>query len=631
MCGFTGYIDFSGRVAPDGILRGMTDTLAHRGPDDSGIHVETLPSCVVGMGFRRLSIIDLSSSGHQPMVLEDGTMAITFNGEVYNFAEIRKDLQDLGYGFRSGSDTEVILKAFKAWGIAAVSRFIGMFSIALLDKAGQKLHLLRDRVGVKPLFYYYRDGLFLFGSELKSFHCHPGFKKEIDTAALLRFFQFGHVRNPLAIFKDTFKLAPGSHLTLDLSNGKTTIERYWNAYSYFNAPKFDLSSEEVVSEVHTLLKSAFQYRMISDVPVGIFLSGGYDSTCVSAILQGQSAQPLKTFTIGFDDPRYNEAPYAREVARVLGTDHTEITCSAGFAKDILEQLPDIYDEPFGDASAIPTLLVSRLARAYVKVALSADGSDEIFGGYPRYFRSARLLGAYARIPGWLKQASATIANEWPLHTQNPTRHSRLYKLKELLNAREDFLRYLAIIEPMTFEEARLFLAPHLAVSAPLCEFPGIDPAHNDRFAQFQALEFWDGLTDDMLQKVDRASMSTSLEVREPFLDHRIYEFMAQVPTWVKVNGHTPKYVVRQIVHQYVPRHLMERPKMGFGIPVEAMSRTDFKEIILDTLHSEKVKTQGILNPVVVESVTKRFYAGEKIDFQRFWFLFMFQLWANRWM
>jgi asparagine synthase (glutamine-hydrolysing) len=631
MCGFAGYIDFSGQQTPDEVLQKMTNSITHRGPDDFGTYAERMPNCFLGMGFRRLSIIDLSESGHQPMLLEDGSMAITFNGEVYNFAEIREELKALGHTFRSGSDTEVILKAFKSWGTSAVSRFIGMFSIALLDKTNQKFHLLRDRVGVKPLFYYYHNGLFLFGSELKAFHCHPGFKKEVDNAALLRFFQFGHVRNPLAIFKDTSKLTPGSCLTLDLTNGKISIAQYWDAYACFDAPKLKLDEKETIAEVHTLLKSAFQYRMIADVPVGIFLSGGYDSTCVSAILQSQAVKPLKTFTIGFEDPRYNEAPYAREVARILGTDHTEIICSTEFARETLLELPEIYDEPFGDSSAIPTLLVSRSAQQYVKVALSADGSDEIFGGYPRYFRSARMLDRYARIPGWIRQLSAGIINQLPLNTKNPARHSRLYKLRELLNAKEDFQRYLSIIEPMTFEEAALFLSPTQVIPAPYHEFPGINTAINDRFSLFQALEFWDSLTDDMLQKVDRASMSTSLEVREPFLDHRILEFIARIPNTIKVKNQTPKYLIREIVHQYVPKHLMERPKMGFGIPVETMSKTDFKEIILDTLSSHKVKTHGILNPRVVDSVTQQFYAGKTIDFQRFWFLFMFQLWANRWL
>lgn len=631
MCGFAGFIDFSGQSTGAEVLEKMTASIAHRGPDDSGIFLYPQNGYEVGMGFRRLSILDLSASGHQPMLLEDGSMVITFNGEVYNFAEIREELQSLGYTFHSGSDTEVILKSFKQWGLDCVSRFIGMFAIALLDIRAEKMYLIRDRAGVKPLFYYHKNGLFLFGSELKAFHQHSRFEKEINYTALGSYFQFGHVRNPLTIFEHTWKVAPGSYVVFDLKSQELKEETYWNAYSWFNRPKLTLSVEETIAETHRLLKSAFQYRMVSDVPVGVFLSGGYDSSCVAAILQSESSERIKTFTIGFEESSYNEAPYARAVANHLGTDHTEITCSADIASDILTELPEVYDEPFGDSSAIPTILVSRAARAHVKVALSADGSDELFGGYPRYFRTSRLLANYDRIPGAFKSAGRWILNQLPLHSNNPLRHNRMYKLRELLNADSDFARFLTITEPMTFEEARLLISSNQSVSARRHEFPGIDPRWNDKFATFQAGEFWDALTDDMLQKVDRASMSVSLEAREPFLDHRLFEFVAQVPTQIKVKDNISKYLVREITHQYLPRTIMERPKMGFGIPVHQLSKTHFKEIIDETLLGDSVRTQGILDPQVIKEIHRRFYEGEQIDFQRFWFVLMFQLWANRWL
>jgi len=404
MCGVVGFIDFKKKTDKE-VLKKMTDVIHHRGPDDSGYHYMMKSMATVGFGHRRLSILDLSKHGHQPMSFD--ALTIVYNGEVYNFQEIKKELESDGMSFDSNSDTEVILKSFSKWGVKAVDKFVGMFAFAIFDQSTNKCYIFRDRSGIKPLYYYKKDDLFLFGSELKSFHEHPNFKKEINLDALALFLQYGYILQPNSIFKDTYKLKAGHYLEISLDKNRIEEKKYWDVYDFYTKPKLDIGENEVISECENILKKAFNYRMVSDVPVGIFLSGGYDSSIVTALIQANSSSKINTFTIGFHEKGYDEAPYAKKVADYLGTNHTEYYCTQSDAKDILPKLVDIYDEPFGDNSAISTILVSQLAKKDVSVALSADGGDEIFAGYFKHETIIKFFDQYQKYPKVLRKIFAS--------------------------------------------------------------------------------------------------------------------------------------------------------------------------------------------------------------------------------
>ena len=381
MCGITGFIDYTTDTSEDTLSK-MNTELTHRGPDDHGKSYFLHDHFSVGLAHRRLSILDLSNKGKQPMQFE--SLVIVYNGEIYNFREIRSELISHNYTFVSDCDTEVILKAFHRWGIDCVKKFNGMFSFSLLDKKTNKLFIVRDRCGVKPCFYYKKNNLILFSSELKSFHKHPRFEKRINTNSLGLYLQYGYVPEPFTIFENTFKVKAGTYLQIDLLRNHITEEQYWNVSSFYEKPRLNIDSLEASEELENLMQSSFDYRMVSDVPVGVFLSGGYDSSLVTALLQKESTKKLNTFTIGFNETNYNEANFANAVSKHLGTNHNEYYCSQ---QDVLNMLPglcEIYDEPFADSSSIPTILVSKLAKESVSVSLSADGGDEIFGGYSKY-------------------------------------------------------------------------------------------------------------------------------------------------------------------------------------------------------------------------------------------------------
>lgn len=381
MCGIAGFIDFNHKSTLEN-LQAMTIVMPHRGPDGQGEFLEELDTASIGLGHRRLSIIDLSHAADQPMHF--GKLSIVYNGEIYNYNEIREELIGLGHQFETHSDTEVILHSWKEWGEAGITKWRGMFAILLVDRETQKVTCIRDRAGVKPFFYFFKNGLFLFGSELKCLMAHPAFEKVLNPAAVASFLQYGYVSAPYSIFADTHKLMPGHLLEICLKKRTLRSKQYWNVYDYYNKPKLKISLPEAISETEKILKKAFEYRMVSDVPVGVFLSGGYDSTCVTALLQQGRTEKIKTFTIGAVDAKLDEAPFAKEIAQRLGTDHTEYYCSIDEAKDIIPTLPEYFDEPFADSSAIPTILVCRMAREKVTVALSADAGDEVFAGYNRY-------------------------------------------------------------------------------------------------------------------------------------------------------------------------------------------------------------------------------------------------------
>ena len=609
----------------------MTDVLSHRGPDGRGeLELTTSSQRQLALGHRRLAIIDLSAEGKQPM--SRGSLHVVFNGEIYNYRELKKELLAAGQSFRSSSDTEVILAAVQQWGLVdAVTRMNGMFAIALYDADKDELHLVRDRAGVKPLYYYADDGLFLFASELKSFHAHPRFDRSLSDAAIASYFRYGFVPNQECIYESASKVPPGHLLTIDLRTSDQQLTKYWDLFDSFNRPKLQMDLGEAAEQLDSLLQSAFQYRMVSDVPVGIFLSGGYDSSVVTAMLQRNSDRPLKTFTIGFEYADFDESPHAKAIADQLGTDHTEHFCTSSEAQQIIPTLPDYFDEPFGDASAIPTILVSQLARRCVKVALSADAGDELFGGYNRYAYALDFLRFSDRIPRWLRQAelfgllakvplpqqafSQTLSGlEYtyrvnPTHCQYMHRISHVFKDQELARLLPG--RSLAVHPTADDEEFRLNNA-------------------NDPCNKMLAVDYKSYLTDDILTKVDRATMSVSLEGREPLLDYRIAEFAAQMPSEFKIRDGERKYILKLLAHRLLPKELLDRPKKGFSVPYFHWLRTDLKHLVDEFLCPTRIAREGILNPAFVQQLTREFLRGNRRTNVRLWNLLVFQMWLQRW-
>jgi asparagine synthase (glutamine-hydrolysing) len=629
MCGIAGFIDFN-KKSDFKILKEMTDILHHRGPDDSGYSFYENEYANIGLGHRRLSIIDLSSHGHQPMRFQN--LEIVYNGEVYNFREIRKELEKYGYKFESNSDTEVILKAYYHLGIKAVDKFIGMFAIAIYDKKEQKLTLIRDRAGVKPFYYYFKNGLFMFVSELKSFHKHPDFQKEINIDALAIFFQFSYILQPYTIFQNTYKLPAGHYAEIDLKNQSFKVQKYWDIIDFYNRPKLNITFEEAKSETEKLLKSACEYRMIADVPVGIFLSGGYDSTAVTAMLQKDRSKKLKTFSIGFYEEKYNEAHHAKKVAEYLGTDHTEYYCTQKDAQELLPHLSEIWDEPFGDPSVIPTTLVSRIARQSVKVSLSADGGDEIFGGYDKYTSALKYKKLFHKLP--LRRLIALLMdNVSPTYllglnkTYNFT--NRYEKLKTLLKANNIIQVMNSLVYFFSYKDTVRLLGRNFELKTNFDDVNIIDSAYNDDIDRMMAIDYKTYLVDDILVKVDRATMSISLEGREPLLDHRIIEFTAQLPSSYKINGWNRKYILKSIVHDYVPKELMDRPKMGFGIPLHEWLMNNLREYVLKYLDSKKIAKTGLLNIKEVERL-KYEWLKNGSGANKIWLILIFMMWHERW-
>ncbi|MBN8674233.1 MAG: asparagine synthase (glutamine-hydrolyzing) [Chitinophagales bacterium] len=633
MCGIAGFIDFTNRSSPE-LVKKMAAALPHRGPDGQGEYFHAGTSCQVGLGHRRLSIIDLSTSANQPMHY-DG-LHLIFNGEIYNYIEIRDQLIRLGHSFQTHSDTEVILHSWRQWGEKAIDQWRGMFAIVLFDEKNNQLIAIRDRAGVKPFNYFFKNGVFLFGSEFKALMVHPAFEKTINRDAVASFLQYGYVSSPHCIFMDTFKLPAGHLLQLDLSTQAITIRQYWNVYDYYNKPKLSISLPDAINETEKILTESFQYRMVADVPVGVFLSGGYDSTCVTSLLQKNRTEKIKTFTIGTTDNKLDEAPFAKQIAAHLGTDHTEYYCTAKEALDIIPDLPYYYDEPFADSSAIPTILVSRLARKQVTVALSADAGDEVFAGYNRYDYISRYGDKLRSIPKPLrKMAAATMekvsSESIPWLRNKSNFHSRYDKLKNLLNdpSPSELLKNLSQV--FTEKEIGNLLQKEVLFLPTLHTSTELKQDYYDALSFMMAVDYQTYMVDDILQKVDRATMSISLEGREPFLDQKIIEWAAQLPSDYKYHEGQKKYILRQIVHKHIPREMMERPKMGFGIPVDAWLNHELKDLVLENLGTAALKEHGLFNEGVVNKLCMDFFAGRKEKYLKIWYLLMFQLWYKKWM
>ena len=595
----------------------MTRRLAHRGPDDTGTWRTDAGGQVVALGHTRLSIIDLSALGHQPMLSEDGQRALVYNGEIYNHSDLRRELEKAGHVFRSDSDTEVLLNAYIEWGDDAFARLNGMFAVALWDGAPgrERLVLARDRVGIKPLFYRLADGVLTFGSELGALRAHSAFRPEIDPNALDTYLRLGWTTGEASIYKHTRRLLPG-HLAI-WKDGKLEQRAFWNLVDHGPSDTPIGDYEDVVDRLEALLGDAVERRMIADVPLGAFLSGGVDSSLVVALMQERAANRVRTFSIGFDQPQFDEAPHARAVAEHLGTDHTELYVSAQQARDVVEELPALYDEPHADASAVPTVLLSRMTRDSVTVALSGDGGDELFGGYDRYEKFSRLL-PLLHTPRFARRLLGSLS---PL--VGGAIENGLTKL-----ARADDAAHLAELFIDRFPDRSLAVGARRPSSDAFRSIFESAPVDSDlRRAMYAEARTY--MTDDVLVKVDRASMSIGLEARVPVLDHRVVEFAFGLPMSAVWHGGETKAPLRSALYRRVPRELIERPKQGFGLPVRDLLGPELDDWRDRYLHPARLSEEGLLDPEATTGVVERARVDPAGLEQEIWRLVCFQRWHAR--
>jgi asparagine synthase (glutamine-hydrolysing) len=651
MCGIAGFIEFCPASAPElqARARQMADQLVHRGPDDSGTWADSAAGAA--FGFRRLSILDLSPAGHQPMCSGSGRFVMVFNGEVYNFDELRRELEPLGHRFRGYSDTEVMLAAIEEWGLdAAVRRFVGMFAFALWDGRDRVLHLVRDRLGIKPLYYGFSGGALLFASELKALRAYPDFMADIDRNALTLLMRFGYIPGPYSIYRGILKLPPGTIVSFQTEGGENPASvrprSYWSLpglAEHGEREPFRASEEEACDELERLLRDSVRLRMVADVPVGAFLSGGIDSSTVVALMQAESVRPIKTFTIGFTDHLHDEAPYAAEVAEHLQTEHTELYLTPEETRSVIPKLPVLYDEPFADASQIPTFLVSSLARQQVTVSLSGDGGDELFGGYTHHTRAPWLWRRMRVVPSPIRRALGSSLG-WPSisaynrllggHRQLATGRSRSGTVGEQIHK---FGQAFAAADPWDLHRhfASHWKRPSdlvLNSEEPPTVFTDASrrPALSDLVQRMLLTDAMAYLPDDILTKVDRASMGVSLEARVPILDHRVVEFATRLPMQMKIRNGRGKWLLRQVLYRYVPPAIIERPKMGFAAPIGVWLRGPLREWAESLLAEDKLAREGYFRPEPVRKVWKEHLAGHRNAQDMLWNVLMFQAWLEYW-
>ena len=644
MCGIAGLLQLNGGADSAAQARAMAEQIVTRGPDDAGAWTEG----PVALAHRRLSILDLSPAGHQPMHSASGRYVVVFNGEIYNHAELRAQLGAIGKApaWRGHSDTEALLAAVEAWGMEdALRRCVGMFAIALWDRQRQELTLARDRLGEKPLYYGWQGqgdrAVFLFGSELKALRAHPSFNAALNRNALALYLRHNYIPAPHSIYEGISKLQPGCMLTVSPKCHEPKQAAYWSAIEVFadgaKSRREYRSPHEAVDQLESLLKSAVAQQMVADVPLGAFLSGGIDSSTIVALMQAQSSRPVKTFTIGFHEAGYNEAEHAKAVARHLGTEHTELYVTPQEAMAVIPRLPSMYDEPFADSSQIPTFLVSELARQHVTVSLSGDAGDELFSGYTRYTVASNAWSKLARTPLALRRAAARAITSvspqtWSafgnLLPSSRFRHrlgDKLHKGAGMLAITSIDGLYQGLVSHWP-DPARLVIDGHepptlLTGKSP--QLPSLDPVE-----RMMALDLLTYLPDDILVKVDRASMAVSLESRVPMLDHRVVEFAWNLPQSLKQRDGVGKWTLRQVLYRHVPQELFERPKMGFGVPIDSWLRGPLRDWADALLSESRLRREGYLRPEPIRQKWIEHLDGSRNWAYHLWDVLMFQSWLE---
>lgn len=615
MCGICGFIH-KHKISQE-ILKKMCNTISYRGPDDEGIYIENCDeNWQLGLAHKRLSILDLSKAGHQPMLSKNGRIIVCYNGEIYNFLEIKERLQGLGYIFKSNCDTEVILYAYEEWGIDCIKQFNGMFAISLYDKNSNEFYLIRDRLGIKPLYYYENAGEIVFASELKPIMEYPFFKKEINKNALGLFLANKYIAGNETIFKKVYKLLPGYYLCWE--KGTYRVEQYWNiAETSIGGQASDkISYEDSLNGLQNLVRDSVKKRMISDVPIGCFLSGGIDSSLIAAVMQEQSTTKIQTFTIGFDENEYNEADYARQVAEVIGSEHYCEYLPMSRAREYIDSIPLYYDEPMADESQIATMMLSRITRNKVTVALSGDGGDELFCGYVKY-GELRQFNRFKAVSVLLNGADKAFSLKGKLprkmnkmmyfDTYDDMINSDFYTYwdqhKDILNIRPNNSRYLDMLKVLECPEKKYMLTDMVTY-----------------------------LPDDILTKVDRASMAVSLESRNPLLDYRIAEYALSLPIEYVYYQGNKKRILKDLTYRYIDRKIMERPKKGFGVPVKKWLHADWKVLTKGLLEEEYIQRQGIFNYSEVKKMIQQFNANRDNKVGDYiWTLLVFQMWWDYYM
>ena len=641
MCGLVGFLSTGFDVETGHhILQQMADTIAHRGPDGSGVWFDQ--NAQIGLGHRRLSILDLSSAGAQPMCSPSGRYSIAFNGEIYNHLELRRELVDT-VSWRGLSDTETLLAGFDCWGIqSTIERTVGMFAFAVWDKESHVLTLGRDRLGEKPLYYGWQRGHFLFGSELKTLKMHPSFERQINRDALAVLMRHNAISAPNSIWQGIHKLMPGCLLSVSRQQPEPAITCYWsckNAIESSIQNPFLGSMDDAVEALEQVLGDAIELQMVADVPVGAFLSGGVDSSTVVALMQARSSRPVCSFSIGFNEAQYNEAKYAKAVADHLGTDHTELYVTAQDALNIIPRLASLYDEPFSDSSQIPTFLVSQLAQKKVTVSLSGDGADELFCGYNRYVMANQMWNQLSRLPVGFRSILSKIILACPAKPLNAVLASfmQIIPTQYRVAAPGDKLQKGALmLDSGSIDELYRRMVSHwqepthLVIGAK--EVPSIFTNSEQMPTTLSSIEYMMArdlvtyLPDDILTKVDRAAMANSLETRVPFLDHRVVEFAWSLPMQFKLNQGVGKLLLRELLYKYVPKKLIQRPKMGFGIPINDWLRDPLRDWAEDLLDESRLKQEGFFEPVMIRNKWAEHLSGKKNHAYLLWDVLMFQSW-----
>jgi len=653
MCGIAGFWQAPGARAADpaAIARAMADTLIHRGPDDAGVWVDL--EAGIALAHRRLSIVDLSPEGHQPMRSASGRYVTVFNGEIYNYRSLRAELEAEGAApqWRGHSDTEVLLAAIERWGLeAALRRFVGMFAFALWDAQARALHLVRDRMGEKPLYYGWAGNALVFASELKAICAYPGFRRDVDPDALALYLRYGCVPAPYAIFAGTNKLLPGTILRIEardlLVRRHPVLQPYWTLAGATTDGVRTLSTgsaKVLTDELDKALRAAVAGQMVADVPLGAFLSGGVDSSTVVALMQVQSSRPVRSFSIGFSESDYDEAGHAKRVARHLGTDHCELYVTSRDALAVVPSLPVMYDEPFADSSQVPTFLVSRLARQSVTVSLSGDGGDELFGGYNRHrwgrslrrwlgwapggLRRGLARGVASRPPADWDRTFARLSALLPRGLRYKAAGDKLHKLAGLLSADSDETLYQLMVSFWPDGVARRAAGYPLPPGWIAHGTPAALRSMPERMMYLDALGY---LPDDILVKVDRAAMSVSLETRVPLLDHRVVELAWRLPLRMKLHGGQGKWLLRQVLYRYVPRELIERPKQGFAVPLDSWLRGPLRDWAEALLDERRLAREGFLDPALIRKRWQEHLSGARNWQHHLWIALMFQAWLDQW-